>query len=172
VLIASSVVMATFALPVSSSFGRSGCAHAHARPGGVSDQVLQRATLCLLNVQRARHHLGPLRLDAHLIWAAESHASDMVARRYFSHRAASGTGPGQRIHRAGFACRGCRTAENIAWRGSRATPWAMVRAWMHSPPHRANILDRRLRLVGPGMVRGTPLWYRHRGGTYVTDFAG
>jgi len=42
---------------------------------------------------------------------------------------------------------------------------------MTSPGHRANILNPRLRLLGTGIARGTPVG-RRRGGTYVTDFAG
>lgn len=40
--------------------------------------------------------------------------------------------------------------------GERATTRAIVDAWMHSPPHRANLLRSDLRLAGFGVVSGTP----------------
>ena len=62
--------------------------------------------------------------------------------------------------------------ENIAWGGAAlAEPAAIVRMWMHSPPHRANILSRRFREIGIGVAVGVPLrGARYRGATYTTDF--
>ena len=48
--------------------------------------------------------------------------------------------------------------ENLAWgTGVLATPRATVRAWMHSPDHRANLLDRRFADVGIGVAAGAPI---------------
>jgi uncharacterized protein YkwD len=44
----------------------------------------------------------------------------------------------------------------------------MVRAWMDSPGHRTNILNRRFRDIGIGIVVGTPSG--PGGATYTTDF--
>ena len=41
-------------------------------------------------------------------------------------------------------------AENLAW--GQATPRAVFRDWMHSPGHRANLDNCRLRDVGYGVV--------------------
>ena len=42
---------------------------------------------------------------------------------------------------------------------------------MHSPGHRANILDRRFADIGIGVATGAPIARGgERGGTYVTDF--
>jgi uncharacterized protein YkwD len=61
--------------------------------------------------------------------------------------------------------------ENIAWGAdSGGTPKAIVKSWMHSPPHRANILSPQFRQLGVGFALG------HRGGKrgeramYTTDF--
>jgi uncharacterized protein YkwD len=63
--------------------------------------------------------------------------------------------------------------ENLAW-GQRhlATPRAMVRAWMQSAEHRANLLDRHFADVGIGVAAGAPVALEpgELGGTYVTDF--
>ncbi|MCK9920809.1 CAP domain-containing protein [Frankia sp. AgPm24] len=45
-------------------------------------------------------------------------------------------------------------AENIA--AGQPTPDAVVRAWMASPGHRANILNRSLRRIGAGPAGGGP----------------
>ena len=61
--------------------------------------------------------------------------------------------------------------ENIGYgHGRYGTPTGMVRAWMRSSPHRANILRPRFRSVGIGIVRGEPGRRRSRGATYTTDF--
>ena len=61
--------------------------------------------------------------------------------------------------------------ENIAW-GSYdyATPRSIVRSWMHSPPHRANILRSQFRDIGIGLSRGAPVRGQARAATYATDF--
>src|SRR5438128_1825537 len=64
-----------------------------------------------------------------------------------------------------------RLRENIAW-GSLdwATPRAIMRSWMNSPPHRANILNRSFRDIGIGVARGAPVSGVSNAATYVTDF--
>ena len=48
----------------------------------------------------------------------------------------------------------------------------MVRAWMQSADHRANLLDRHFADVGVGVAAGAPVTLEPGGfgGTYVTDF--
>ena len=67
--------------------------------------------------------------------------------------------------------RGWTVGENIAW-GSLdwATPRAIMRSWMNSPPHRANILNRSFRDIGIGVARGAPVSGVSNAATYVTDF--
>jgi uncharacterized protein YkwD len=52
------------------------------------------------------------------------------------------------------------TSENIGWLTCRSG-WAaaLVRMWLASPGHRANLLDRSARLVGVGVARGS--WQRY-----------
>jgi uncharacterized protein YkwD len=59
--------------------------------------------------------------------------------------------------------------ENIAW-GEKglSTPKSIVKAWMGSPGHRANILDRSFREIGLGVSLGSP--DGPDGATYVHDF--
>ena len=65
-----------------------------------------------------------------------------------------------------------RFGENLAWGvGSRATARAIVRSWLASPGHRANLLRPSWERIGIGSRTGTFLGYA--GATVVTaDFAG
>jgi uncharacterized protein YkwD len=129
--------------------------------------VVRAATLCLVNLERAGVGLGPLADSAALAVAAQAHANDMVAGRYFSHVSADGRTFDQRIRSAGYL--GSYLAENIAWGGGYlGTPRRVVSGWMNSADHRANILNGLLRDSGIGVSVGTPVG--GGGGTYVHDF--
>src|SRR5436305_12518679 len=131
------------------------CAAADALPLVASSAALRNATSCLLNPERARHRLGPLRLNLRLTKAAAGHARDMVGRDYFSHDTAGGGDFAARIRKAGY--RGYTLGEDLAWgSGTLGTARAIVAAWMHSPGHRANILNRRFREMGAGVAPRVP----------------
>ncbi len=117
------------------------------------------ALLSAVNFQRLRAGAQPLKADALLARAARSHSRDMVAKHYFSHTSPTGSSLRTRVQRTGWTRwrPDWALAENLAWgTGSRASPSAIVDAWMRSPPHRANLLRRDLRLAGFGVVAGTP----------------
>jgi uncharacterized protein YkwD len=145
------------------------CAWQNANPNDISQKQATKATLCLLNKQRRAHGLKKLRENKHLDIASQRHANDMARRNYFAHGDFAG-----RIRGAGYlrgANRGYTIGENIAW-GSwdYATPASIVNAWMHSPGHRANILNGGFHEIGLGVARGAPVSGQSHGGTYVTDF--
>lgn len=170
-LVASSViaVSACVAAPVAAE--AASCKGADSVPSATTQET--HATLCLLNEQRRAHGLRPLRLDGKLGRAARAHAEDMVAKRYFAHESKSGATFATRIKRTGWtkSRRSYTMGENIAWGGgSLATPRAIVRSWMNSAGHRANILARDFRFIGIGIAAATP--EGGAGGTYATDFGG
>jgi len=120
----------------------------------------QRRLLCLMNRTRARFGLRPLRTNRCLHRVGARHAHDMVHRRYFAHTTPNGWDPGRRARASGYVPRRARwlVGENIAWGvAGAARPKWVVRAWMHSPPHRHNILSRHFRDVGIGVARGVPV---------------
>ena len=134
-----------------------GCAGAREEPD-------ERATLCLLNAERARRGLRPLRADATLRRAARRHARDMAEHDFFAHEAPDGSEPHERILRAGY--RDPRlTGENLA-KGEReaGAPSSIVDGWMHSPGHRANILRRGFEEIGIAVLEEGDL------AMYVTTF--
>ncbi|WP_371502525.1 CAP domain-containing protein [Kitasatospora sp. NBC_00374] len=127
-----------------------------APPVGGTQEQFARQVLDLTNVQRAQNGCGPLTGDAKLQAAAQGHSEDMAARDFFDHTNPDGDSPGKRIEAAGYLWRGL--GENIA-RG-QADPATVVDGWMHSPGHRANILNCSLTELGVGVHLGPggPWW--------------
>lgn len=132
------------------------------------------ATLCLLNQQRAAHSLGRLRRNRLLAVAAMRHTQDMVAHQYFAHDSLNGRTFDVRIKATGYlaGANGWAVGENLAWgSGTQATPRQIVAAWMASPPHRRNILDRHYTQIGIAIVNHGPIAEAETGAaTYTTEF--
>jgi len=102
------------------------------------------------NVERARHGLPALTVDARLGAAAQDHSDDMVRRAFFSHDNPDGAQVWDRALAHGYRYR--KVAENIA-AGQRGAA-EVVAGWMDSPGHRANILDGDLTQIGVGHALG------------------
>lgn len=150
-----------------------GCTGAGLEPSRENVPQVASATLCLLNAERTARSLRSLRSNPRLRRAAVGHARDMITRGYFAHDSESGATLSDRVRRAGYIRARDRwvVGENIAWgSGSRATPGEIVRSWMASPGHRANILRGDFREVGLGLVLGAPAKTSLPGATYNTDF--
>ena len=128
--------------------------------------------LCSVNAARRRQGLRPLRANARLRRAATAHSSSMVARRYFSHVEPSGLVLMSRLRRVRYLpARRWLVGENLAaGKGRNATPLSILNAWLLSPPHRANLLERTFREVGLGLVAGQPWSSGKRGITYTANF--
>jgi uncharacterized protein YkwD len=112
-----------------------------------------------VNFERLLAGARPLKADALLARAARGHSRDMVARHYFAHTSPTGSTLRLRVERTGWTRYrpNWALAENLAWgTGSLATASAIVGQWMHSPPHRANLLRKDLQRAGLGIVAGTP----------------
>lgn len=118
----------------------------------------EKAIVVLINKQRTKRGLKPLRVRASLTKAARLHSRDMAKWRYFSHTSRNGRTPSQRIRAAGYSTSGClrwTVGENIAWASAgRATARTIVRGWMKSPAHRRIILTRSFRDIGMGTATG------------------
>lgn len=107
------------------------------------------ALLARTNARRGRHGCRPLRLDVHLVQAAQQHSLRMVEQRSLSHQVAGELPLGGRAVAAGYTSWRV-LAENLAW--GQATPAQVFRDWVHSPSHRANLDNCRLRDVGVSVV--------------------
>lgn len=108
----------------------------------------ERALLTAVNDVRASHGLRALRVDATLVRAARSYSAHMIRTGTFTHGAM-----GARLAQAG--ARGPVYGENLAWGvGASAGARTIVRSWMASPGHRANILNCGLTRLGVGVGYG------------------
>lgn len=144
------------------------CAKVTAIPQAKTLPRAYDAVLCLVNRERARRKLRPLRRSAQLDRAARKHSADMVSRQYFSHQSLSGRTPHQRVLRTGYfrgSSRGTvQEALACGW-AQLSTPKALVAVIMRSRSHRSILLSRRLRDIGVGLVLGGPQPGPGRGAT-------
>lgn len=123
----------------------------------------------VMNAERARHGLRPLRSRRGLARVAARHSADMLRYDRFQHSSFDGTTISQRIRRGGNYR---SVGEVIAWvpRGMSRSARTVVRLWMESPPHRAQILQRKYRFVGVGRKAGA--MGPERGFAFTADFGG
>ncbi len=112
-------------------------------------EIAEAAVFNLTNAERAANGCPALAVDERLDQAARGHSADMAAQDYFDHQSKDGRTFADRIKAAGHPAPG---AENIA--AGQRTPEAVVKGWMASPGHRANILNCGLKTLGVGMARG------------------
>lgn len=163
--------LAALLVSVPSASAAAACDAANASASQASKRALVRATLCVLNAQRERHNLRPLRLNRKLSTAARRHSRAMARQRFFSHTSPNGASFADRIRGTGYlsGARSWYIGENIAYgSGDLSSPRSIGSAWINSPPHRANILNRSFREIGIGLASGTP--EGGNGATYTTDF--
>jgi uncharacterized protein YkwD len=151
------------------------CVSADAMPGQAAVEDLRAATLCLMNAERTARALGRLQAEPVLGRVASSYARQMVRGQFFDHTSPAGSTMLARIKATTYLrdVTSWSVGENLAWgSGNLATPRAMVRAWMQSAEHRANLLDRHFADIGIGVAAGAPVALEpgELGGTYVTDF--
>jgi uncharacterized protein YkwD len=167
-------VVAGSLLAAPTAVAEQACPAANATPANATKREIVRATLCGLNRERAHHGLRVLKLDKRLSRAARRHARDMARRNYFSHDTLGGGSFVDRIRAEGYL-RGAHSwvvGENLAW-GSRgfSRPRVIMRMWMNSPGHRANILNASFREIGIGVAYDAPVAHGGKpAGTYATDF--
>jgi hypothetical protein len=153
--------------------GKSKCRYSHRTPHHVSPRHARHAIVCLIGKMRRHHGRHALRVRGSLSKAGSRHSGYMRRHRCFSHQCPGEGSLVARIERTRYLPCGCTwgVGENIArGHGRRATPAAIVKQWMHSPPHRSEILSRRLHDVGVGVAWGRPGHRHSRVGTYTADF--
>jgi len=127
---------------------------------------LEGALLVEINALRQRHGLAPLRVNARLRSAADSHSAAMATRGFFAHESADGSVFWKRVQRYYAKTRYWSVGENLLWSSPEIDAAAALRMWMNSAPHRKNLLTARWREIGlsavhigagPGVYRGMPV---------------
>jgi hypothetical protein len=132
-----------------------------ANPAPIDAQPIDVQTIFqLTNEDRLAQGLSPLAWNPELARAAAAHARRMADAGQLSHQYADEPDLTARASQAGAHF--SSIAENIA-QGGR--PRQIEQEWMHSVPHRTNILDPRMNAIGVGLVAAAgALWA-------VEDFA-
>lgn len=115
----------------------------------------ETAVLTLVNQERAQAGCVPVRANPPLAALAGAFSKDMAVRGFFDHTDPDGNTPWDRATKAGISGMG---GENIA-RG-QGDAAAVMKAWMNSPGHKANILNCEFRTLGVGVYNaaGGPWW--------------
>ena len=149
-----------------------GCPGSGALPEKAGLEANREAILCLLNAERAKHGLLPLRQHPLLELASQRHSDDMVRRKFYEHETPDGVDPQMRMSAIGYAPPW--TGENLyTGTGTEATPVRALERWMESPGHRENILRPEFSEVGVGIAYESPKpGVTGRGAVYTTDFGG
>lgn len=128
---------------------------------GKEDDAFEQRVLELINQERAKHGLSPVRYNGTLDNAAEKHAAHMAIVGKMAHDGIGDGDPGERIRAEGFRK---SWGENVAT--GQTSPEQVVREWMNSPTHRRNILDPNFQQMGVGYVtasNGRSYWAQEFG---------
>ena len=110
---------------------------------------LEAEMLVLVNKERTKRGLSPVKADPALTRVARSHSVDMFARGYFSHYTPERKDPFDRMRKAGVKF--LTAGENLAL---GRTLKICHEGLMNSPGHRANILNPSFGRLGIGVLDG------------------
>src|SRR4030095_3047254 len=110
---------------------------------------LELQMLELVNKERVKNGLKPLKNDPELAIVARAHSKDMFAKGYFAHESPDGKSPFDRMRDAKIEF--SKAGENLAL--AQTLEIAHINL-MNSPGHRANILQPAFGRLGIGIVDG------------------
>lgn len=102
--------------------------------------------LRLTNRQRGKAGLEPLTLSSKLTKVAQSHSIDMAQNDFMGHTGSDGSDLGDRLGDRNYLFAWAN--ENVA--AGYATPREVIKLWLNSPPHRANLLSSNATELGLG----------------------
>lgn len=115
-----------------------------------SSAVTSQNILQLTNLSRQAFGLGPLNENFLLDKAAAAKAEDMIKNQYFAHVSPTGTTAWNFIKGQGYNY--IIAGENLAINFYSSE--AVENAWMNSPGHKANILNKDFQDIGIGVAQG------------------
>jgi len=118
--------------------------------GNVTQSQFAAEVVNLVNQERAKAGLQPLKTDSALTGMALDKAKDMYNKNYFDHTSPTYGSPFDMMNQYGITYRSA--GENIA-KGQRS-PEEVMNAWMNSPGHRQNILNSSYNLIGVAYYNG------------------
>lgn len=115
-----------------------------------SSAITSENIISLTNQSRQEYGLTSLAENDYLDKAAQVKANDMLERGYFSHNTPDGKTPWTFITNAGYSY--LMAGENLAVNFTEAEN--VEAAWMNSPGHKANILNKNFEEIGIGIAQG------------------
>lgn len=117
---------------------------------------IESEVLRLVNIERTKEGLSPLKISNELSSVANKKSQDMADNNYFSHTSPTYGSPFDMMKQ--FGINYTSAGENIAQGYSSAE--SVMNGWMNSPGHRANILSSNFGTLGVGYVNkgGTTYW--------------
>lgn len=127
--------------------------------------VLPALVVDYANNDRLATEVQPLKDDPLLTKAAQLKAEDMAKRSYFAHEGPDGESPWYWIDQVGYKY--VYAGENLAINFFDSSD--VNNAWMNSPKHRDNILDKRFTDIGVGMANGQ---FEGRTTVFIVQFFG
>jgi uncharacterized protein YkwD len=111
----------------------------------------EQTLLELLNKERVKKELPPLRPNPLLFQVARAHSANMAKQEKMEH-VLDGKNPGQRVLAAGYDYG--KVAENIAVsEGKGATLPMIVKGWLESKIHRDNLFNEQMSETGLGIAK-------------------
>lgn len=116
----------------------------------------EKKLIKLVNAERKKVDLPPLKANEKLMKAARGHSANMAAKGQLDHTLDE-KGPGERLKDVRYASTGW--GENIA--AGQRTPAEAMESWMNSEGHRANLLGKDYREIGVALAKaddGTIYW--------------
>lgn len=121
-----------------------------------ANMSIEEEVVRLVNIERQKEGLAPLTHSSELSKVARAKSQDMANNNYFSHNSPTYGDPFAMMGSFGIQYR--TAGENIAKGYSSAE--SVVRGWMNSSGHRANILNPSFGKIGVGYVKvnGTTYW--------------
>jgi uncharacterized YkwD family protein/spore coat assembly protein SafA len=129
--------------------------NAPAAPADQSQSSWEEQVVQLVNAERQKQGLNPLQLDKQLSNVARAKSQDMRDNNYFSHQSPTYGSPFDMMKSFGISYR--YAGENIA--AGQRNPEEVMKAWMNSSGHRANILNPNYTHIGVGLVKGGSYGY-------------
>ena len=118
------------------------------------DASTEAKVVSLVNAERAKAGLKPLTSNWELARVAKIKAQEMTDKKYFSHTSPTYGSPFDMMK--SFGIKYSYAGENIA-QGQR-TPEEVMKAWMNSSGHKANILNSNYTQIGVGYDSRTNTW--------------
>jgi hypothetical protein len=123
------------------------------KPGilGYSSEITYQKVLDQTNNERKKAGLEPLQYNSVLAESAKKKAEDMFKNNYWAHNSPDGKTPWTFFDAVGYKY--SVAGENLA-KDFYDTD-SLIKAWMNSPTHKANIIHAKYKEIGIAVVNGT-----------------